>query len=200
MVYIPTAVLWLRERGVDIRCVRLRPYGNGDQMLLDVQQIIPLPEAEDYMVRLREKQEESRAGSKAGRDYTRYRVTVDGEVHESLPKNRAILTVVKVLHARGISPLIMRTTINQGARRFYEVEGLFESSEEFIEAAAEAALDHGGRAFRAGRYFTDAEDLLRHDGKTYAFSNQWGPRTEAKMKDLIAAHGNGAVEVERVPG
>ncbi len=199
-IELTTAVLWLRERGIDIRCVRLRPYANGNQMLLDVQQIIPLPEVEDYMVRLREKKEESRAVSKAGRDFTRYRVTVDGVVHENLPKNRAILTVVKAMHARGAPPVVMRKTMNQGARRFYQVEGLIESGDEFIEAAADAAPDNEGREFKARRYFTDDEDLLRFEGKTYVFSNQWGPRTEAKMKELIDAHGKGVVGFERIPG
>ncbi len=42
-----TAVLWLRERDIDIRCVRLRPYRDRETRLIDVQQIIPLPEAHE---------------------------------------------------------------------------------------------------------------------------------------------------------
>jgi hypothetical protein len=52
---LTTAVLWLRDREIDIRCVRLQPYKNGDAHLVDVQQIIPLPEANDYQVQVREK-------------------------------------------------------------------------------------------------------------------------------------------------
>jgi hypothetical protein len=52
---LTTAVLWLNERDLDIRCVRMKPYANGNQTLVDVQQIVPLPEAEEYMVRVREK-------------------------------------------------------------------------------------------------------------------------------------------------
>jgi hypothetical protein len=52
---LTTAVLWLNERDLDIRCVRMKPYANGDQTLVDVQQVVPLPEAEEYMVRVREK-------------------------------------------------------------------------------------------------------------------------------------------------
>lgn len=52
---LTTAVLWLNERDLDIRCVRMKPYANGDQTLVDVQQIVPLPEAAEYMVRVREK-------------------------------------------------------------------------------------------------------------------------------------------------
>lgn len=52
---LTTAVMWLNERDLDIRCIRLRPYADGGRVLLDVQQVIPLPEAEEYQVKLREK-------------------------------------------------------------------------------------------------------------------------------------------------
>ncbi|MFA6173862.1 MAG: DUF4268 domain-containing protein [Kiritimatiellales bacterium] len=57
---LTTAVLWLRERDIDIRCLRLRPYQDGEKRLIDVQQIIPLPEANDYQVQLREKEQVGR--------------------------------------------------------------------------------------------------------------------------------------------
>ena len=55
---LTTTVLWLLKRGLDIRCVRLRPYADNGRVLLDIQQVIPLPEAEDFQVRLREKEVE----------------------------------------------------------------------------------------------------------------------------------------------
>ena len=57
---LTTAVLWLRERDIDIRCVRLCPYLDGEKRLVDVQQVIPLPEANDYQVQLREKEQKTR--------------------------------------------------------------------------------------------------------------------------------------------
>ena len=57
---LTTAVLWLRDRAIDIRCVRLRPYQDGENRLIDVQQIIPLPEAHEYQVQLREKEQVGR--------------------------------------------------------------------------------------------------------------------------------------------
>ena len=57
---LTTAVLWLNGRDLDIRCVRLKPYRHGDRVLLDVQQVIPLPEAEEYQVRVREKEQQAR--------------------------------------------------------------------------------------------------------------------------------------------
>lgn len=57
---LTTAVFWLRDHDIDIRCVRLRPYKDGDSQYVDVQQIIPLPEAQEYQVQLREKEQVGR--------------------------------------------------------------------------------------------------------------------------------------------
>src|ERR1700687_136887 len=57
---ITTSALWLNERELDIRCVRLRPYILGDRVLLDIQLVLPLPEAEEYQVQIRKKAAEER--------------------------------------------------------------------------------------------------------------------------------------------
>jgi hypothetical protein len=57
---ITTSVMWLNERGLDIRCVRLKPYNLDGRTLVDVQQIIPLPEAAEYQIQLREKRQQER--------------------------------------------------------------------------------------------------------------------------------------------
>ena len=55
---LTTTVLWLRDSGIDISCVKLKLYRNGDGLILDTSQIIPLPEATEYLVKVREKAEE----------------------------------------------------------------------------------------------------------------------------------------------
>ena len=50
---LTTTVLWLREQGLDISCIRLSPYKLGDgRLLLDVQPIIPLPEATQFQTQI----------------------------------------------------------------------------------------------------------------------------------------------------
>jgi hypothetical protein len=50
---LTTTVLWLREQGLDISCVRLSPYKLGDgRLLLNVQPIIPLPEATQFQTQI----------------------------------------------------------------------------------------------------------------------------------------------------
>src|SRR2546421_160743 len=57
---LTTAVMWLNERDLDIRCIRIMPHRDGDRILIDVQQVVPLPEAQDYQVRVREKATQER--------------------------------------------------------------------------------------------------------------------------------------------
>ena len=53
---LTTSVLWLRQRGIDIRCVRLKPYRLEDgRLLVEIEPLIPLPEAEEFQTRLGEK-------------------------------------------------------------------------------------------------------------------------------------------------
>ena len=50
---ITTTVLWLLDQDIDIRCIRMQPCRMDDEtLLLDVQQVIPLPNAEDFQVKI----------------------------------------------------------------------------------------------------------------------------------------------------
>jgi hypothetical protein len=57
---ITTAVLWLNDRDLDIRCMRLKPYKLDNRILVDVQQIIPPPEAAEFQIRIRQKEQRER--------------------------------------------------------------------------------------------------------------------------------------------
>ena len=59
-IEITTSVLWLIERDIDIKCIRIKPQRDGDNLYFDIQQLIPLPETADYQVKLREKEAEKR--------------------------------------------------------------------------------------------------------------------------------------------
>ena len=56
---ITTSVMWLNRHGIDITCVRLKPYRlNAELLVIDVAQIIPLPEADDYEIKVRAQAQE----------------------------------------------------------------------------------------------------------------------------------------------
>jgi hypothetical protein len=58
---LTTAVMWLIERGIDVRCVRMKPYRMLDgTVLLDVQQLIPLPEAATFQTQIGVKKQAER--------------------------------------------------------------------------------------------------------------------------------------------
>ena len=52
---LTTSVIWLNEQGLDIRCVRMKPYKKDESIILDVEQILPLPESQEYQVQVRQK-------------------------------------------------------------------------------------------------------------------------------------------------
>lgn len=62
---VTATVMWLLQRQIDIKCVRATPYKLGDEILLNFEQIIPVPEAEDYMVHSSEKDVEQIVASDA---------------------------------------------------------------------------------------------------------------------------------------
>lgn len=55
---LTTGVLWLRDNDLDIRCIRLQPYRRGLEILVETNQIIPLTEAEEYLVKFRDGERE----------------------------------------------------------------------------------------------------------------------------------------------
>src|SRR5260370_595086 len=56
---ITTAVLWLnRFDGMDIRCVQLVAYEINGRNYLDIEQVIPLPQAADYQVQIQKKDQQ----------------------------------------------------------------------------------------------------------------------------------------------
>ncbi len=57
---VTTPVLWLLGHGVRAQCFRVVPYRFGEEVLIDVHQIIPTPEAADYMIDVAVKESEEK--------------------------------------------------------------------------------------------------------------------------------------------
>lgn len=70
---LTTSILWLNDQGLDINCVRLKPYRDADgSVLIDVQQLIPLPEAASYQTQIKAKEQAGRV-ERAQRHDLRFR-------------------------------------------------------------------------------------------------------------------------------
>jgi hypothetical protein len=169
---ITSSVLWLTAHDIDIRCVRLRPYNFEGRILVDVQQIIPLPEAADYQEQFREKERKEREVRSSGLDFTRYDVDIDGEHHSSNAKRNAIFLICKHLCSKGVNPDEIAEVLKFRKRIWYFVDGQV-TSVEFLALAQAKATDQGGR-FDSRRWFLDDDELIYANGKTYTFSDQWG--------------------------
>jgi len=154
---LTTSVLWLNERDLDIRCVRLKPYRSGGQILLDVQQIIPLPDAGDYQVKLRAQAEQRREARQ--KDYTKYNFG-----GEALAKSRLVLAVVRAYLQ------------DKPKTTFEELKAAFPDS--LQGSWGVFAPQEKGREIikRTGyrRYFPEEEDtLLTGDQKKIVVCNEW---------------------------
>jgi hypothetical protein len=57
---VTATVLWLRESGIDARCFKVLPYEFSDELFVDIQPVIPTPEAADFMIGMAAKETEVR--------------------------------------------------------------------------------------------------------------------------------------------
>jgi len=100
---ITSTVIWLNDTyNTDISCYRIVSYRLGDEVLLDLQQIIPLPEAKDFQIQQRQKGAAT-AAARSGRDYTRYDIAVAGQRRDGLSKQAAVKFAIQELHRAGVS-------------------------------------------------------------------------------------------------
>ncbi|HBY59138.1 MAG TPA: hypothetical protein DEH78_04910 [Solibacterales bacterium] len=192
---ITTSVLWLNEHELDIRCVRLRPYALESRVLLDVQQVIPLPEADAYTVQLKKKAEENRKAKQVEFDFSKYDLTVDGNVHPHLTKRRLVFEVVKAALAKGFPPEQIAELVPPN--KWISVDGEV-TAEGFQDKASKLQAKLGGR-YNLRRYFCDDGELFHIGGRTYALSNQWSVNTISVVDEVIAKLPSGCVSYLKEP-
>lgn len=191
---LTTSVLWLNEKGLDVRCIRLRPYKLDDQLILQVEQILPLPEAQEYIIGVREKQR-SELISRT-RDLTRFDLEIDGKKFIGLAKRQAIVRVAMKLCEVGASPEELADIAGRSINAVWRwADGALDSNEIFSKLKMQA--EAGGPAFQPGRWFFDDEFLIKTGGKTWAFTKMWGIKTEEVMSDWISKYPQANVIVTR---
>ena len=180
---ITTSVLWLNECGLDIRCIRLSPYRDGDRILLDIQQVIPLPEAEEYQIQIRDKARRERASRTQSRDLTKYDVIIGNESFDHLPKRQAIYRVIRHLCDAGVNPEEIRALVTWRRNMMRTVEGIL-NSVEFEKKLAEQFVSEGNKP-QTRRYFIEDNQLIHANKKTYAVTKMWGTRTTEAIDLLL---------------
>ncbi|MBZ5531351.1 MAG: hypothetical protein LAO20_07965 [Acidobacteriia bacterium] len=178
---LTSSVLWLNESGLNVRCVKLQPYEIAGRVILDVQQIIPLPEAAGYQIQLRKKLAEEKQPSSGSADWTRFDLYVNDREEKSLYKRWLIYSVVKELISKEISPEEIASAFGSGTWLLFD--GTL--NEEEFRAAAQ---DHGVSEEKLTRFICANEHLINCQGKTYALSNQWSKYDLPALDGLIAKY------------
>ncbi|MBJ3775299.1 DUF4268 domain-containing protein [Acuticoccus mangrovi] len=62
---VTATALWLLHHGIATQCFRATPYAMGDNLFLDLQQFIPVPDAEEYMIGIASKEAEEKTAEGA---------------------------------------------------------------------------------------------------------------------------------------
>lgn len=174
---VMTTVMWLDEHDIDIRCIKLVPYTVDENLLLSIEVIYPLPEAADYLVRRREKTMEER---RQRRQNQMFNLTVDNEVHRNLPKRQLAFLVIMAAIARGASP----QEVCRERRRWLIVNGNPPGSE-VSEMSPEDRAEDSSR-IASLHFFTEDDELVRFESRTYALTKIWGPETLGVLRDVKA--------------
>ena len=176
---ITTTALWLREYDLDVSCIRICPYVHEGKVLMDIETIVPLPEAEDYQVRIQNKEQEERQIRVQNRDFTRYDLTVDGHTFTNLPKRELILRVAQKAHKDGHKPY----EIFEETASWIAVNGNLDSAA-FIKIPKSERVE-GSSITNIERFYTEDDQLFHEEHRTYAFTKMWGSTTVKYVEDMI---------------
>jgi hypothetical protein len=130
---LTTAVMWLNQRDLDIRCVRIKPCRLQELVLLDIEQIIPLPESQEYQIRLRQQsaiQEAARA-TRESRGKINYHF--DGERYNF--HGQMVLAVVKKYcqSAEGLTLEKVKAAFPKSVLQFAEIVVTRKDGEEIFQ-------------------------------------------------------------------
>ena len=181
---LTSSVLWLLDHDIDIRCVRLKPYTLDGRILVDVQQIIPLPEIEEYQIQVREKVQKERQARTSGADFTRFDVRIGDEVHPSMWKRNAISLLCRRLCEKGVDPNAIATAFSWRSNRvWFVVDGIVNSADFRKRANEQAAA--AGSTFNSRRWSCNDDELLHLNGKTYTLSSQRGGEGWYRAMNLL---------------
>lgn len=155
---LTTSVIWLNERDLDITCVRMKPYKYKEQILIDIQQVLPLPEAKDYQIRAQKKAEERREIQKNlnSRDYSKY--LFNGL---ELNKRKLVLELIKT-HIKNNNILSLEDLLFDFPQELRKGRKMYKRYDEVIQTNEK------------NRYFSEVDEVLDLTDGKFVISNQWG--------------------------
>lgn len=70
---VTSTVMWMLNHNITIQCFKATPYQYGKDIILDIEQIIPVKEAEDYIIKMADKAKEKRETNETKSDLQQVR-------------------------------------------------------------------------------------------------------------------------------
>jgi hypothetical protein len=168
---VTTSVLWLNDQGLDITCIKIQPYKLEDQILFHIDQIIPLPEAMDFQIAVRHQNAERKNAEISNRDYTKYRLSANGEIYEDLNKRKLIYLCIKKAIESGVPISIIESKISWRKKLFHHFSNSIDLKTQIEN------LDKS-------RYFLEDDQIFKDEFGHHALTNQWGSNTEEAAKNI----------------
>jgi hypothetical protein len=151
---LTTSVMWLNERNINIKCIRLIPYKFNDDILIDVQQIIPLPEAENYQIKIKQQTTQRREARQTKKDYTSYKF-----LDQIYNKRKLVLAIIQYfIKDKNINDI---TTL----KSYFSHKTLFIPYQEAQEIYNRQGIQ---------RHFLKNDEIIEFNNEKFAISNQWG--------------------------
>ncbi len=158
---ITTSVLWLNERELDIRCIRLSLHKIDEKLVLSTEQTIPLPEAEEYQIEVLQKKREARVSRGDSKDRSLYTVSFNGEVFESdFRKVEIGYNTVKLLESKGLIDKKAFSLLRNDTSCSFRLLKLLDEMTETER--------------RYSRYRHNKKPEFVHEGEGYYIARNWG--------------------------
>jgi len=88
---VTSTVLWLLSHSIRLQCFKVTPYAMGESLLLNLEQIIPTPEAAEYMIGISQKEAEVKTTEKEAKDRHRIRQEFWSKALEALRSSKTDL-------------------------------------------------------------------------------------------------------------
>ncbi len=169
---ITTSVLWLNEHDLDISCVRFSLHKIDDKLVLSADQIIPLPEAENYQIEVKQKRREERVSRCEKKDRSLFSIAFSGEIfEEDFKKSDIAYYTIMLLQAKSLIDKDVFDFLREDSSCSFK---LLKRLDEMTDTEK-----------RYSRYRFNKEPEIAFDGFGYYIARNWGVNNVQKLIDKM---------------
>ncbi|MGB9771957.1 MAG: DUF4268 domain-containing protein [Candidatus Kapaibacteriota bacterium] len=162
---VTASVLWLRKFGLEISCVKLTPYDIDDEKIgLVTSTIIPLPEAEEYLIKSERKESKEGTLTRSQEEYREFYKDLRMKIKDVIPNLPEPLPRSYYLIPTGIGKVHFEWGFHGRPRNSFGVELHFEKGDK----AANRRLLKELEKFK--------DEIEEATGEKVIFQEDWGQR------------------------